>query len=71
MNTFMIKTSGGRFYVKASSAERFLVDVNGEEIMMEKDEDGYVRAPGATDNGHRFEMGLLNSIADQISQQTA
>jgi len=71
MNAFMIKTSGGRFYVKPYSAERFLVDVDGEEIVMEKDEDGYVRAPGATDNGHRLNMGLLNHIADQIAVQTA
>ncbi|HEY9261017.1 hypothetical protein [Chitinophaga sp.] len=71
MNAFMIKTSGGRFYVKPSSAERFLVDVDGEEIILEKDEDGYVRAPGATDHGHRLNMGLLNSIADQIAVQTA
>ncbi|SEW57373.1 hypothetical protein [Chitinophaga arvensicola] len=71
MNAFMIKTTGGRFYVKPSSAERFLVDVNGEEVMMEKDEDGFVRAPGATDNGHRLDMRLLNSIADQIAVQTA
>lgn len=53
------------------STGRFLVDINGEEIMMEKDEDGFVRAPGATDNGHRLNMGLLNSIAEQIAVKTA
>lgn len=71
MNAFMIKTSGGRFYVRPFSAERFLVDVDGEDIMMEKDEDGYVRAPGATESGHRLNMRLLNSIADQIAAKTA
>ncbi len=71
MNAFMIKISGGRFYVKPSSPERFLVDVDGEEVMMEKDEDGYVRAPGATDNGRRLNMGLLNNIADEIAVRTA
>jgi hypothetical protein len=71
MNAFMIKTSGGRFYVRPYSTGRFLLDINGEEIMMEKDEDGFVRAPGATDNGHRLNMGLLNSIAEQIAVKTA
>jgi hypothetical protein len=71
MNAFMIKTSGGRFYVRPYSAKRFLIDINGEEVMMEKDEDGFVRAPGATGNGHRLNMGLLNSIADQIAVKTA
>ncbi|HEY8956424.1 hypothetical protein [Chitinophaga sp.] len=71
MNAFMIKTSGGRFYVRPASPERFLVDIDGEEVMMEKDEDGYVRAPGATDNGRRLNMGLLNNIADEIAVQTA
>ncbi|MCW3466581.1 hypothetical protein [Chitinophaga nivalis] len=70
MNAFMIKTSGGRFYVKAWSADRFLVDVNGEEVILEKDEDGYVRAPGATLAGHRLNMQLLNHIAAQITAHT-
>ena len=38
---------------------------------MEKDEDGFVRAPGATANGHRLNMGLLNSIAEPIAVKTA
>ncbi|PSL45495.1 hypothetical protein CLV51_104199 [Chitinophaga niastensis] len=71
MNAFMIKTPGGRFYVWPYSTERFMVDVNGEEVMMEKDEDGHVRAPGATGTGHRLNMRLLTSIADQIEAQTA
>lgn len=71
MNAFMIKTSGGRFYVRPASPDRFLVDVDGEEVIMEKDEDGYVRAPGATGNGHRLNMGLLNNIADEIAVKTA
>jgi hypothetical protein len=71
MHAFMIKTPGGRFYVKPSSTERFMVDVNGEEVVMEKDEDGYVRAPGATRLGHRLNMGLLNMIADEIYVHTA
>lgn len=71
MNAFMIKTTGGRFYVRPCTPERFLVDVDGEEVAMEKDEDGYVRAPGATDSGHRLDMQLLNSIAEQIARQTA
>lgn len=71
MNAFMIKTSGGRFYVRPHATGRFLVDINGEEIMMEKDEDGFVRAPGATGNGRRLNMRLLNSIADQIAVKTA
>jgi hypothetical protein len=70
MNTFMIKTPGGRFYVWPYSAERFLVDINGEEVILETDEDGHVRAPGATGKGHRLNMGLLNGIADQIEEQT-
>ena len=71
MYAFMIKTPGGRFYVKRETTGRFLVDVDGEEIIMEKDDDGYVRGPGATERGHRLNMGLLNSIADEISHYTA
>lgn len=66
----MIKTPSGRFYVKPAGAnnhERFVVDVNGEEVLLEKDDDGYMRAPGATINGHRLNMGLLNMIADGIN----
>ncbi|MFY0256071.1 hypothetical protein ACDQ55_19200 [Chitinophaga sp. 30R24] len=71
MEAFMIKTSCGRFYVRPHSAERFSVDIDGEEVIMEKDDDGFVRAPGATDNGHRLNMCLLNTIADEITIQTA
>ncbi|CAL1517857.1 hypothetical protein [Chitinophaga sp. MM2321] len=71
MNAFMINTAGGRFYIRPDSAERFTVDVNGEEVVMEKDDDGYVRAPGATGAGHRLNMGLLNMIADEIYVHTA
>ncbi|MBV7530558.1 hypothetical protein [Chitinophaga sp. sic0106] len=70
MQPFMIKTPFGRFYVKPAGTpdhERFAVDVNGEEIMLEMDDDGYMRAPGATDAGHRLNMGLLNKIADEIT----
>lgn len=38
---------------------------------MEKDDEGYVRGPGATERGHRLNMRLLNSIADEISHYTA
>lgn len=66
----MIKTPSGRFYVKPAGTnnhERFVVDVNGEEVLLEKDDDGYMRAPGATFAGHRLNMGLLNTIADSIN----
>ncbi len=73
MQPFMIKTPSGRFYVKPAGTpnhEKYSVDIDGEEITMEKDDDGYLRAPGATSNGHRLHMGLLNMIADYIANET-
>ncbi|GEP91732.1 hypothetical protein SAMN05660909_03826 [Chitinophaga terrae (ex Kim and Jung 2007)] len=66
MDAFMIKIPGGRFYVHPWSLDRFAVNVDGEEVVLETDEDGYVRAPGATWKGGRFSMGLLNNIAAAI-----
>ena len=73
MQPFIIKTPSGRFYVKPAGTpghEIYSVVIDGEEITMEKDDDGYLRAQGATSKGHRLHISLLNMIADYIKHAT-
>ncbi|NIG54584.1 hypothetical protein [Chitinophaga sp. Cy-1792] len=74
MQPFTIQTPSGTFPVKSAGSaadDRFIVDVFGEQVLLEKDDDGYLRASGATFAGHRLDMGLLNMIADYIGKATA
>ena len=66
MDAFMIKIAGLRFYVHPRPLNRFAVIVAEEVVVMETDDDGFVRAPGAAKTGRRYDMLLLNNIATAI-----
>ncbi|RFS26829.1 hypothetical protein DVR12_03320 [Chitinophaga silvatica] len=66
MKVFMIKIAGLRFYVHPWPVNRFAVIIDGEEVVLETDEDGFVRAALNSVSTFRHNMQLLNKIASAI-----